>query len=119
MRYYEDRWTGSIVSLGELSELIERGDVARYQVPRRFRVLPGASRRVLEQAEEIVGLRAGLEGVRRPWWRRRPRRPKPPGGLDGSTVHRGQASKDGPTEHPANLAPGTPGVDAGRGAGHG
>ena len=88
MRFYEDCWTGSIVSLRELAELIEHGEVARQHVPRRFRVLPSASRRVLDQAEEvaaevaeiravlaaqaeeIVRLRAELEEVRRPWWRR-------------------------------------------------
>lgn len=91
MRYYADRWTGSVVSLHELTEMIEHGEVPRYQVPRRFRVLPQASRRVLEQAddiaaelaeirkvlaaqaEEIVRLRVELDEAR-PWWRRSVRR---------------------------------------------
>jgi hypothetical protein len=54
MRYYEDRWSGKIYSLVELCQLVGRGDVPRYQIPRRFRMLPTAACRVLYQAEIIA-----------------------------------------------------------------
>ena len=53
-RYYEDRRTGDIYSLTELAQLIEERKVARVQVPRRFRVVPEAVRRLLGQAELIA-----------------------------------------------------------------
>ena len=53
-RYYEDRWTGRIYSLAELVRLIEDYEVARVQVPRRFRTLPPSACRLLEQAELIA-----------------------------------------------------------------
>ena len=50
-RYYEDRWTGGIYSLDELIRMIEEDEVARVQVPRRFRAVPEAACRLLQEAE--------------------------------------------------------------------
>ena len=55
-RYYEDRWTGRIYSLAELARLIEDEEVARVQVPRRFRALPETACRLLAEAELIAAL---------------------------------------------------------------
>ena len=55
-RYYEDRWTGRIYSLAELARLIEDREVARVEVPRRFKTLPKAACRMLYQAELIAAL---------------------------------------------------------------
>ena len=55
MRYYQDRWTGAIRSQLELRRMIERGELPRFQVPRRFRTLPPTCCRVLEQAEAVAG----------------------------------------------------------------
>ena len=55
-RYYEDRWTGRIYSLAELARIIEDEEVARVQVPRRFRALPETACRLLAEAELITAL---------------------------------------------------------------
>jgi DNA-binding response OmpR family regulator len=54
--YFEDRWSGRIYSLGELARLIESAGCARIQVPRRFRVLPETSCRLIQEAERIAAL---------------------------------------------------------------
>lgn len=58
-RYYEDRRGGGIFSLAELARLIEDREVARVEVPRRFRALPEATCRILHQAEWIAALADG------------------------------------------------------------
>ena len=58
-RYYEDRRTGRISSPAGLARLIEDDEVARAQVPRRFRVLPEPTCRLLHQAELIAALADG------------------------------------------------------------
>ena len=55
-RYYEDRWTGRIYSLAGLVRLIESHQVARVEVPRRFRALPAGTCRLLHEAELIAAL---------------------------------------------------------------
>ena len=55
-RYYEDRRTGGIHSLTEQVQLIEERKVPRLQVPRHFRVVPEAVRRLLVQAGLIAAV---------------------------------------------------------------
>jgi hypothetical protein len=56
--YYEDRRTGRIYSLMELAELIWQGQVHRYEVPRRFRLLATEYCMLLREAEEIAEIAA-------------------------------------------------------------
>ena len=68
MQYYQDRLTRWIYSGPELQRLIEDGDVERARVARRFRTVPPACCRVLDEAE-AVAVRAEVEAdlrVRRP-----------------------------------------------------
>ena len=61
-QYYQDRWTGAIRSQLELRLMIERGELPRFQVPRRFRILPRPCCRLLEEAEAIAALAARDSG---------------------------------------------------------
>ena len=56
MRYFHDRRTGGIRSVAEVLAMIERGEVARYEIPRRFRALPPMSCRLLEEAARVDGM---------------------------------------------------------------
>ncbi len=56
MRYYKDRWTGAICSQLQLHRMIERNEVQRFQLPRRFRALPESCCRLLDEAELVAAV---------------------------------------------------------------
>ena len=74
-----DRWTGRIYSLAELARLIEDEEVARVQVPRRFRALPETACRLLAEADQAYSLVAIPSRI----CRRSPLRAPPTEGLRG------------------------------------
>ena len=52
--YFEDRWSGAIRSDHELRDLVERDELPRFQIARRFRALNPACCRLLAEAESVA-----------------------------------------------------------------
>jgi hypothetical protein len=66
VEYYEDRQTGSIYSMRELTRLLLQGQIRREETPGRLALLPHGACSVIEQAEAIAA--QAIEQQERDWF---------------------------------------------------